>query len=118
MTKNKTSTRYASQTQESRIAKKFDGRVNANSGAGNFSKSDVVIPQCSMSIECKTSMTDKKSVSIPREWIDKHKAEAFSNRLEHAVIAFNYFYEDEKDYYIIDDKLMHFLIDKITEEYS
>ncbi|MBO7697112.1 MAG: hypothetical protein J6Y28_04785 [Acholeplasmatales bacterium] len=48
MTKNKTSTRFASETQEQRIAKKFEGNVQLNSGAGKFSKGDVIIPDIGM----------------------------------------------------------------------
>ena len=48
MTTNKTSTRFASETQEQRIAKKFDGRIQLNSGAGKFSKGDVIIPDIGM----------------------------------------------------------------------
>lgn len=48
MTKNKASTRFASETQEQRIAKKFEGNVQSNSGAGKFSKGDVIIPDIGM----------------------------------------------------------------------
>jgi len=118
MTKNKSATRFASQTQESRISEYLGGRVNSNSGAGRFNKSDVVIDSASMSIECKTCMTKKDSFSIKKEWIEKHSSEAFANRLENRAIAFNFFYEDKEDYFVIDKKLMKFLIDKLSEEYS
>lgn len=118
MTKNKESTRYASQTQELRIAKKLGGKRSLNSGASNFEKSDIKISSCSMSIECKTSLTAKNSISIKKDWLKKHYKEAFDNRLDNAVIAFNFFYEDQDDYYIINDKLMKFLCDKLEEEYS
>lgn len=118
VTKNKESTRYASQTQENRVAKKLGGTVNANSGAGKFNKSDVVVKSASLSIECKTCMTEKGSFSIKKDWIKKHKDEAWSNRLSNSVIAFNFFYGDKEDYYVIDDKLMRFLVEKLEEEDS
>ena len=90
MTKNNSATRYASQQQEARVAKKLGGIVNSNSGAGHFNKSDVKVADASLSIECKTSMTPKQSVSIKKEWIEKHRAEALSNGLFNQCIAFNY----------------------------
>ena len=112
---NKEATRFASSTQENRIVKKFGGRVCPNSGAGKFSKSDIQLPEASLSIECKTCMTPKESFSIKKEWIEKHYEEAFSNRLSNTAIAFNFYFDDKKDYYVIDDKLMGFLIEKLKE---
>ena len=116
MTKNKTSTRFASETQEQRIAKKFDGNVQLNSGAGKFSKGDVIIPDIGMQIECKTCMTPKESFSIKKEWLEKQIQESFAMRYSNHSLAFNFYFEDKKDYYIIDDKLMQFLIEKLREE--
>ena len=118
MTKNKTSTRFASETQEQRIAKKFEGNVQLNSGAGKFSKGDVIIPDISMQIECKTCMTPKESLSIKKEWLEKQVQESFSMRCSNHALAFNFYYEDNKNYYIINEKLMKFLIEKLREENS
>lgn len=118
MTKNKSSTRYASETQERRVADKLSGRVNSNSGAGRFFKSDVVVDSASLSIECKTCMQEKDSFSIKKEWIEKHRQESWSNRLANSVIAFNFNYQDSHDYYVIDDSLMKFLVEKLKEEYE
>ena len=115
---NKESTRYASSTQEKRIANKLGGIINSNSGAGKFDKSDVVVKEASLSIECKTCLEDKKSFSIKKEWLEKHKEESFSNRLDNTVIAFNFNYQNKSDYYVIDDKLMSFLVGKLKEEYT
>ena len=109
-------TRHASETQENRIVIKFGGRRTSNSGAGHFDKSDVVIKELSMSIECKTCVTPKDSISIKKEWLDKHKKEAMSNRLYNQVLAFNFDYTDEKDYYIIDDKLMRILVEALASD--
>lgn len=108
--KNKESTRYASSVQETRIAKKFDGRISSNSGASMFSGSDVYLEDASLCIECKTCMKPSKSFSIKKEWIEKNKDEAFRHRFDNHCIAFNFDYTDTKDYYVIDDKLMLFLI--------
>ena len=116
MTKNKEATRYYSSLQENRVANNLGGTVCPNSGAGNFKKSDIMIKDASMSIECKTSMDNKESFSVKKEWFEKQKLEAFSNRLDNAVIAFNFGPDDKNDKFIIDYKLMKFLIEKLREE--
>lgn len=118
MTKNKEATRFASSTQENRIAKKFNGKVSSNSGASTFSGGDVYVDDASLCIECKTCMKPSKSFSIKKDWIDKNKQEAFIYRLENHCIAFNFNYEDKNDYYIIDDKLMGFLVECLRKEYE
>lgn len=115
MTKNKDSTRYYSSNQESYIAKILNGRVRANSGATLFSKGDVVNEKASFLIECKTCVKDKESFSIKKEWLIKNKEEAFANRLSNSCIAFN-FGPDQDNYFIINEKLMKFLIEKIEED--
>ena len=59
---------------------------------------------------------NKKSFSIKKEWLDKSADELFASRCNSNVIAFNFNYEDKKDYYVINDKLMKFLIEKLREE--
>lgn len=116
MTTNKITTREASSIQEKRIAKKLNGTVTPNSGAGLWDKSDVKIEDASLFIECKTCISPKKSFSIKKEWLEKNEKEAFINRMSNHVIAFNFDYSDKKDYYVIDDKLMKFLIDQLTKQ--
>ena len=113
---NKEATRYASSVQEKRVAGKFGGKVSSNSGAGLFNKGDVVCEDASLLVECKTCMEPKKSFSINKDWIEKNKEEAFRLRLDNHVIAFNFDYQDKKDYYIIDDKLMGFLVHCLEKE--
>lgn len=115
---NKEATRYASSIQEKRVAKKLGGEVSSNSGAGLFNKGDITIEDASLLIECKTCLESKKSFSIKKDWIDKNKDEAFRLRLDNHVIAFNFDYKDNNDYYIIDDKLMEFLVDSLTRDYN
>ena len=111
-------TRYASNIQEDRVAKKLGGKRTPDSGATVWRKGDIHIESASTLCECKTCMTPKDSFSIKKEWIQKNKEEAFANRLSHTVIAFNFNYEDSEDYYVIDDRLMKFLIEKLEEEYK
>lgn len=111
-----TATRDASNIQEKRVAKKLGGQISPNSGAGKWDKSDIKIPEASISIECKTCMTPKKSFSIKKDWIEKSVNESFINRTDNQVIAFNFDYQDKNDYYVINDKLMKFLVEKLIEE--
>ena len=117
MNKNKESTRYYSDLQENAVSKNLCGRKISNSGAGTFNKLDVIIDRAHLGIECKTLMEDKNSFSIKKEWIDKNKEEAFAMRLDNSCIAFN-FGPDQPNYYVINEKLMKFIIDKLEGEYD
>ena len=81
-------TRRFSNSQEKRVAKQLKGKKQPNSGAGNFSKGDVIADD--FLIECKTMTTEKKSISIKKEWIDKNREEAFALNKKYSVIAFNF----------------------------
>lgn len=111
-------TRECSSIQEHRIASKLGGVSNSSSGSGHFNKSDVVVGTADLVVECKTCMSPKSSFSIKKDWIEKLKQETFSMGKSNSVIAFNFYYEDGKDYYVIDDNLMRFLVDKLKEENS
>ena len=115
--KNTNSTRYYSDLHETSVAKAVNGERVSNSGAGKFSAGDVVQRQASLLIECKTVMTEKQSVSVKKEWIDKNKEEAFSNRLDNNCLCIN-FGPGSDNYYVISEKLMKFLVEKLEEENS
>ena len=113
--KNKTSTRYASYTQEDYVAKLLGGVRTPNSGATNFSKGDVKVVRASLLCECKTCMKDKDSFSIKKEWLDKNNREALATHYLNSCVAFN-FGPSSSNYFIIDEKLMKYLTDKLEEE--
>lgn len=115
MTYNKDSTRYYSERQEKVVAKALNGRQTANSGATMFSKGDVKTSH--FLIECKTLLKSSKSISIKKEWIIKNKEEAFQTGKDYGVLAFN-FGENSENYYVIDENLMKYLMEKINEEYK
>ena len=117
MAKNPDATRTFSDVHEKSICKALNGRQNSNSGAGHFAKGDVVVPEASLLIEAKCSMSEKKSVSIKKEWIDKNKQEKFAQRLSNSALCFT-FAPDSENYYVIDEKLMKFLVEKLAEEDS
>ena len=109
-------TRYYSSLQEHKVAKMIDGNPVANSGGGKWKKGDVVQYDASMLIECKTTVSDRTTFSIKKEWIDKVRSDAFSNRIENTAIAFSYDSECKDMYFVIDEKLMRFLVEKLIEE--
>lgn len=114
-TKNKTCTRYFSNIHEESVAKVLGGRIQPSSGSGDFKKGDVVNEKASLLIECKTCVKDKESFSIKKEWLIKNKEESFANRLSNNCIAFN-FGPDQDNYFIINEKLMKYLVEKLEED--
>lgn len=115
MTKNTESTRFYSEIQEKKISNLLEGYLQSNSGAGKFKKGDVVNKDASLLIECKCSMSDKDSFSIKKEWITKNELERKEMRLTNSCIAFR-FGPIQEDYFIINEKLMKFLVEKLKEE--
>ena len=114
---NRTSTRYFSGEHEESVRKELNALRVLNSGAGNFEKGDVVNKSASLLCECKCSMSEKSSFSVKKEWIEKNKQEARMQRLSNTCVAFN-FEPGGENYYIIDSRLMKFLVEKLTEEES
>lgn len=110
-------TRYYSDIQEKDICNKFGATKQPNSGAGRFRKGDCVNYLASILIEAKTSTSEKDSFSIKKDWIVKNKEEAFTQRVFNGCIAFNYGPEQE-NYFVINEKLFRFLIEKLEEEYK
>jgi hypothetical protein len=116
-TKNKEATRYHSDRHEKSICKALGAIQQSNSGAGRFRKGDVIQNEASLLIEAKTTMTDKDSFSVKKDWILKNKEEAFSLRKSNSCICFN-FGPEQENYYVINEKLMKFLVEKMIEENS
>ena len=117
MPKNKDSTRAYSDAQEKDVCKKLNATQQPNSGAGRFRKGDCINYSASLLLECKTTKTDKDSFSIKKEWMLKNKEEAFTQRVFNGCIAFN-FGPGQSNYFVIDEKLMKFLVEKLEEENS
>ena len=109
------STRYYSDIHEKSVCKALNAVQCSNSGAGKFQKGDVIQKDASLLVECKTCMSDKNSFSIKKDWVVKNKNEAFSMRTSNTAICFN-FGPNTENFYVIDEKLMKFLVDKLKEE--
>lgn len=95
-------TRYYSDRQEKQVAKAIKGKQTSNSGATGFQKGDILTDE--WLIECKTTMTPKKSFSIKKEWLSKNKREMFEMGKSYNALAFN-FEPDGDNYYVIDERL-------------
>ena len=106
-------TRFYSSKQEKQVAKAVGGKKVANSGATAFNKGDVTTD--SFLIEAKTCMTEKKSFSIKKEWLEKNKEEAFEMGKSYSALAFN-FGPDTDNYYVIDERLFRILKEHLEEE--
>lgn len=117
MPKNTNSTRYYSSLQEDYISKLLNAVKQPSSGSGKFRKGDVINYDASLLIEAKTVTSDKDSFSIKKDWIIKNKEEAFTQRVFDGCIAFN-FGPNQPNYFVIDEKLMKFLVEKLEEEYK
>lgn len=99
---NKDSTRYKSNLQEKRIAKAMGGRQVIGSGSTPFLKGDVIAGN--LFIEAKTKLEPSKSISVKKEWLEKAKEQAYSQRKEDYTVAISF--GDGNDYYIIENSLM------------
>lgn len=113
MTNNKKSTRYYSGRQERKVSKALNGKLVANSGAGKFVAGDILTDN--FLIECKTTLTPKKSFAIKKEWLEKNRQEMFAMNKSYNALAFN-FEPDGKNYYVIDEKLFKYLKEKLEED--
>ena len=116
MTKNEHSTRYHSNIQESYIADKFGGHTTLNSGAARFSVGDVILPKADMLIECKCKMKDTDSFSIKKGWLAKLKEEQLAARMSSCALAFSFNEDCKNNYFIINESLMRYLVEKLTED--
>lgn len=118
MTKNSDSTRFYSFQQEQAVAKALGAYQQANSGAGAFAKGDVYHKGASMLLECKTATSNKESFSVKREWLLKVEEERKSKRLENSCVAINFGPDApyNENYYIINERLMQFLIEKLESD--
>lgn len=117
MSKIDNTTRYFSNIQEETICKLLGAKRTPNSGGTKFSGGDAIQKDASLLIECKTCESLKKSFSIKKEWILKNKEEAFFQRLDNYCLAFN-FGPTQENYFVINEKLMKFLVEKLIEENS
>ena len=112
MAANKNSTRYVSDKHEKRTANNLGGKVQTSSGSSDFLKGDVIAGKCL--VECKTCMTEKKSFSIKREWLEKIDEQCFAMGKRHPVLAFDF--GDGENFYVINEQTMKRFVDFLNQE--
>ena len=107
------STRFFSKQQENSIAKATGGKTVANSGARPYQKGDVSIAgdKTSNSVsgeswlfEAKTSMTDKQSLAIKKQWLETIKEEAFQAGKMNYALVFSFGPKQPNYYILTEDK--------------
>ena len=99
---NQKPTRYFSKQQENSVASATGGKRVCNSGATRFAKGDCLTDD--FLLECKTSVTSKKSISICREWFEKNDREKRVMGKQYSAVVFN-FGPKEPNYYAINEEL-------------
>jgi len=113
MANKKLSTRYYSSQQEKSVAKTIGGKTTPNSGARPYTKGDIVkasdysdpenyAAQESWMLEAKTSMTDKQSFAIKKQWLTTLKEEAFQAGKTNYALVFS-FGPKQPNYYILSE---------------
>lgn len=95
-------TRYFSDLQEKHIAKVTGGRIQSNSGGTKFGGGDVHTDK--FFIEAKTSIIERKSFTIMKDWINKLQEQAFEQGKEEGVLAFRFSPEDKTDMYVLNER--------------
>lgn len=104
-------TRKYSKIQEKRVSKANQGKMQPNSGATMFAKGDVVTDK--FLIECKTRIGEQASINVKKEWLIKNEEEAFAMNKDYSAVAISF--GDNKNYYIIDEKLFSLLRNYLEE---
>ncbi|GIW22509.1 MAG: hypothetical protein KatS3mg068_1516 [Candidatus Sericytochromatia bacterium] len=94
--KNNLSNKKKANLQEKKTSKKLGINLTKNSGAGKV-KADLISHKKKVIVECKR--TDKNSISLKKEWIEKLESESkLTNLLPLIEIQFC-----DKSYYLIAD---------------
>ena len=96
---NKDSTRYHSNQQEKRIAKKMGGKQVIGSGATPFLKGDVIAGK--LFIEAKTRVQPATQITVKKEWLEKAKEQSYSTHKPDYALAISF--GEAKDYYVVED---------------
>lgn len=108
-------TREFSNIQEERVSKLINGYVQPNSGATKWKKGDVINKDLGLLVECKTKSKNSNSFSIKKDWIENLKNDSLLHNINpnHTVLAISF--DNEKDYYLINEKFFKELIDLLKE---
>lgn len=124
--RKKLATRFYSKQQENGVAEITGGKTTPNSGARPYAKGDVSTNRVTtydkdgnlhekedFLFECKTTMTDKQSFAIKKQWLTTLKEEAFQAGKMNYALVFS-FGPKQENYYILSEQKFKELFD--TEE--
>lgn len=109
-TKNKSSTKFYSNAQESYIAKLLHGSLVPGSGSPHFCVGDVLTQN--WLVECKTSVKKKSSFAIKEAWLIKHERERIEAQKPYGCLAFQFEPEGE-NYFILSERMFKKIYDFI-----
>lgn len=65
-------------------------------------------------IEAKTSITEKKSFTLKKEWFTKNNEEAFAMGKDYSAVVFDF--GDGVNHYVIDEKLFKYLVQSLESD--
>jgi hypothetical protein len=87
--------------QPKRIIKPVEARRQANSGAMWHAKGDIKLDHALMECKERGTRTSKgaKTISIPKEWLEKQEKEAFQEQRDYWYLPFGY--KGDEDIYLV-----------------
>ena len=113
LTKNPKASKYFSSRQELYIANLLNGKIQPASGSTGFAKGDILTDD--FLIEAKCPMSEKKSFSIKKDWIDKNELERLEMHKPYCALAFQ-FEPDGENYFVLSEKTFKKLLDILKSE--
>ena len=114
MTKNTKSTKFYSNLQEQKVSTLLGMKKVSGSGAPLYCCGD--LSDDMFLGECKTSMKDKSSFSVKKEWIDKNNIERLQLQKPYSFLAISFTPEADTNYFIIGEKEMKKFVELLREE--
>ena len=110
----KGTTKYYSDVQERRVSSLLGMKQVSGSGAPCFCCGDILGDM--FLGECKTSMKEKSSFSVKKEWIDKNNIEKIQLQKPYSFLAISFTPEADTNYFIIGEKEMKKFVELLREE--
>lgn len=98
--------------QEKQIANFLGGAVTPGSGGTKFGGGDIITD--TMLIEAKTVTTEKLSISLKKEWLDKVEEQAFEQGKYMSAVAVR-FEPHGTDYYVVNETVFKSMLRALEE---
>ena len=94
-------TRWVSGKQEAYIAKLLGAKQTVNSGAAHYNCGDIISED--WLFEAKSTLSEKKSFSIKKEWLEKNERERKDAQKSYSSLVFQ-FAPDGENYFVVPEK--------------